>query len=198
MDTKKKQIHIEAMNLETIEAEIVGITPLLMNRFSEKQQEFLKKYWDGTKGAKTKEVPTEDEIVHEAIYYNDEGKVCFPTSGFRRGIEEVAKDQQIDMGFTGKAAKGAIRFLEPLVEIKYTKMVVNKSWAKIGGKTPKLSIRPEFKDWSCTLLISYNPKVISTESLLNLLNWAGSYCGLGDWRPQSSGTYGQYKVKHNI
>jgi len=193
-NTIKKEIHIEPLETEIIDIDIIGITPLLMNRFSERQQELLKKYWEGLKGTRKKDIPTEKQIVEEATYYNDDGKVCFPTSGFRRGIEEVAKDKMIDIGFTGKAAKGSIRFLEPLTEINFKEMVINKSWGKVK-KTPKLAIRPEFRDWSCKLKIAYNPRVVSTTSLLNLLNWAGSYCGLGDWRPSTSGTYGQYKVK---
>ena len=148
------------------------------------------------KGSKIKDIPTEKEIVEEAMYYTSEGKVGFPSAGFKKGIEDVAKDKQINIGFTGKAARGAIRFLEAIIPIKYKKMVVNKTWARIKD-TPKLSVRPEFKDWSCKLQISYNPKVMSADSLLNLLNWAGSYCGLGDWRPQRGGTYGQYRVKIN-
>ena len=44
------------------------------------------------------------------------------------------------------------------------------------------------------LKIRFNAAAISPEQIINLLNWAGFHCGIGGWRHERGGTFGQYHV----
>ena len=87
--------------------------------------------------------------------------------------------------------------VEDIIPIKYKKEMKDVRWGKTSGmtKAPRKIIRPKFIDWSCKLELTYNSEVISAEQVINLLNWAGFHMGIGGFRPQCSGIFGQYEVK---
>jgi hypothetical protein len=135
----------------------------------------------------------EEEKIEDKIHYTEDGKVGIPAIAFHKGMIEVAP--YID-GLDKKLVTGSIRVLGGIIPIKYSKQTVNKTWGRQSGisKAPRLIIRPEFHDWSCVLEVMYNASNISSEQILNLLNWAGFQDGIGGWRPQCKGNYGQYEV----
>ena len=49
--------------------------------------------------------------------------------------------------------------------------------------------------WGCTFAIDGDDELVSTEHLGRWLDIAGRRIGLGDWRPEKSGTYGRFVVK---
>lgn len=58
-----------------------------------------------------------------------------------------------------------------------------------------LAFRPQFDQWGFDLRLRFNPKVISLQSLVNLLELAGSACGIGDWRPErKGGPFGMFEI----
>lgn len=81
--------------------------------------------------------------------------------------------------------------------IKYKKIVQLKHWGKSSGisKTPKLILRNAFVEWSTDLEIEYNKNQLSAEQILNVLNYAGFYIGVGGFRKQNSGNYGCFHAK---
>jgi len=48
-------------------------------------------------------------------------------------------------------------------------------------------------DWTATLRIDFVPSVISLESVIALVD-AGGTNGIGEWRPEKSGSFGTYEV----
>lgn len=58
-------------------------------------------------------------------------------------------------------------------------------------------VRPRFDEWACQGTITVFDETISKDVLLNILQSAGTYCGLGDWRPsspKSPGSFGRFEV----
>ena len=75
-------------------------------------------------------------------------------------------------------------------------MTVNKEIGRQSGKNraPRKILRPQFNGWSAILKIKYDVDMISLEQLVDLVNKTGSRRGLGGFRPECSGTFGQYEV----
>jgi len=189
-------IEVEALEILSMTIEVEG-PKLLMNRLGmKKRKELEDKYRKGKVQPKEK-VQTIAEIVEEATHRLSDGTVCFPTAGFKRGMEDAAI--QMD-GATKKQVDRAIRFATEYVPIHFREQVINEQMGRSGGMghAPREIYRPEFRDWSCTLLIQYDPSVITPQAIVALVNRAGYYSGIGDWRPAKGGdTYGMYKVKEN-
>jgi hypothetical protein len=68
--------------------------------------------------------------------------------------------------------------------------------AKIGP-AKHVRVRPRFTRWECQGTVTVLDEMISTEVLQNILTFAGTYCGLGDWRPsspKSPGPWGKFSA----
>lgn len=70
--------------------------------------------------------------------------------------------------------------------------------AKIG-QSKHIRVRPMFENWSIVTSVAVVDPAesgITMEILQKILNKAGSFCGLGDWRPSSRtpGQFGRFKA----
>jgi len=194
----RKIVNVEPLKNKFVDIWIEGITNLLMNKQSERIKESLRRYnkddfkkQGKDKNKDLKHISDEDE-VNEKIHYTDDGKVGYPAMGFKSGMMSVAPKLGL---FTNQL--NSVQVLGNIIPIKYKEMKINKVMGRTKGinKTPKEIIRPEFVNWSCKLTIKFNSEIINEEQLVNILNWAGSEIGLGDWRPERRGSYGMYKIK---
>ena len=48
--------------------------------------------------------------------------------------------------------------------------------------------------WACEFTVDGDDELVSTEHLERWLDIAGRRIGIGDWRPEKSGTYGRFKL----
>ena len=192
-EEKKREINLQELKREKITVEIIGITPLLMEKMD---MDVVERY-NLKKGKKMseKDDKLEEDKYEAKKYLDDNGKIGFPATGFLKGMVEVAP--YID-GMDKKKVRGSVRILGDIIPIKYSKEVTDTKWGRTSGMTraPRKIVRPKFTDWSCKLEIVYNATNLSAEQIINLLNWAGFQMGIGGFRPEKSGNFGQYQVKH--
>lgn len=192
MEKKKpKLIEIQKLEKQPIHLKIRGTTPLLV----EKMDEGVVEKYNKKKALKLTEKDTrlEEEKLDGKLHFTEDGNIGFPASGFAKGMIEVAP--YLDL--YKKDVRGSVRVLGNIIPINYKERVVNKSWGRQSGisKAPMKIVRPEFRDWTCELDMVVNTGVISIEQVINLVNWAGFQQGLGSWRPEKGGSYGQYEVE---
>ena len=175
---------------------ILGESPLLVNKFSEKsKREMLEKQTKAAKGAKAARDPKAE--VEAAVYRLPNGKFGIPASGIKNCAVSACKFVE---GVPMTRAKGAFFVLEDadgLCEIKTKGMQVDERMVAIGpfGKKTKLArFRPRFDVWSCSFKVIYDPDLLSAEQLLNLYERAGFSVGLCEFRPEKSGSMGMFRV----
>ena len=58
-----------------------------------------------------------------------------------------------------------------------------------------LRTRAKFDEWSCTFTLFVDDELVDQEQLEAWLDIAGRRIGLGDWRPEKSGTYGRFEAE---
>jgi hypothetical protein len=67
----------------------------------------------------------------------------------------------------------------------------------IGNGIADIRYRGAFKDWFANVVITYNASKLTGDTMVNLLDYAGSG-GIGEWRPSAkktaSGNYGRFEV----
>lgn len=195
MPTVEKEIALSPVLLEDMHLKIEGVTPLLMNKFSDREkQEMVNKQLRKTKQKSARDIELE---IEEKIHRLPDETIGFPSSGFKKAMVEAAPYLT---GLNMKLAKGCFNILGELVPIEYREQKINEAVVKIGKGRDKIAMvrfRPEFGGWSCILHIRYNVNQISPEQIVNLANLAGFHIGVGDWTPQHNGQYGMFRIAIN-
>lgn len=206
---KNEPIIIPAIDLKRVDIEVVGDSPLIMHKWSEKaKREMLEKQM---KVAKAKGHDAKDPVADfiESMYWL-EGE---PEEKTEEGFEKAIKSGNARFGFPSTAFKasavaaayrakitkdrvsmnGAFHILGEMVEINGTP-IMREDMVKIGMGTADIRFRGEFPEWSAVLPIQYNAGVVTVEQLANMFNLGGFAVGVGEWRPEKSGSYGMYHV----
>ena len=57
-----------------------------------------------------------------------------------------------------------------------------------------LRTRAKFDTWACEFTIEADDELVDERQLRNWIEIAGARLGLGDWRPEKSGTYGRFTL----
>lgn len=207
---ESEPIIIPAIQLKNTTIKVIGDSPLIMHKWSEKaKREMLDKQM---KVAKSKGRDAKDPVADfiDSMYWLDgepeekteEGfEKAIASGNARFGFPSVAfKASAVSGGFRSGVTKNrvsmnaAFHILGDMVEIQgLPKQRVDM--VRVGQGTADIRFRGEFPEWSALLPITYNEGAITLEQLLNLFNLGGFSCGVGEWRPEKSGSYGMYHVE---
>lgn len=190
-------IVLERVGLETFQIPIVGVTPLIMHKWSEKALQMMRDKQSGKKSRKKLDPKDPAEEAEAATYRLEDGSPGMPATAFKAAIVGAAR---LFDGLTLVETKQLI-FVEgegpdQLVKIdgEYT---IREDTPRIGQGTTDLRYRPCFPDWTAELRVSFLPSKIDPESVINLVDAAG-LGGVGEWRPSApkslTGTFGRFQT----
>jgi hypothetical protein len=187
---KDKTISIPGVQKKRFDVKIVGDTSLLSNRFSDEAKKKMRhkqqKIPTGARPAKDPEAEYKG-----SIYRTEDNQPGFPASGIKKACVSACRFID-DLPMT--RARGAFYVMGKILPID-GEPVMSEEIVRLHGRTADLRYRAEYLEWSITLTILHSPRVISQESIVNLLETAGFHVGLGDWRPETGGTNGLFHVK---
>lgn len=207
--TNAKEISIPAIDIKHISVKIVGDTPLIMHKWSEKaKKEMLDKQM---KRAKSKGHDAKDPVADfiASMYWlagepeekTEAGFAAALAAGARFGFPSTAfKAAAVAAGYRSGVTKdkvsmnAAFHIDGEFVEI-HGVPVMREDMVKVGMGTADIRYRGEFLEWWAQIDIRYNASAISDEQLVNLLNLGGFGCGIGEWRPEKGGSNGMYHVE---
>lgn len=216
-------IKIPELKLKTFTLKIIGDTPLVTHRWSEKAKtEMFEKQQKKAKQAKDIRYPniefakslywlTEepnfdgltdeqaDKILAEII---PKSKFGFSSNGFKQatldaGFQQGALTKAAGSNDLAKTtARGAFHILGDFAVIEGTP-TPREDIVRIGGaaKTPDFRWRAEFKTWQTKLTIQYNSNAMSIEQIANLFQLTGFCNGVGEWRPSRNGKFGTFHIE---
>lgn len=207
---KKKQIDLARPKITTAKIRIVGLSDLIVKQLSEKTMDCLvNKQSKGSPRVKAARDPEQDFL--DSLYVMPGNKKAgekgarygFPASGIKKSVQTAA-GRFLKDGTTlnGMIVAGSLFVIptEPgsdLVQIIHSASDPYKRSDQ--GRNPNsggavVIHRGAFSKWSMEFLVRYNESVLSIEQVATLFMWAGFSVGIGEWRPEKGGTYGQYEV----
>lgn len=171
--------------------QIIGTTPLIVHRFSDDSIEKIQEKQSGA--AKLTKAPRDPQREFEqAMYMLESGGYGFPASGIKNAMVSAGMRYGDEVG---TRLWGAFNIPAELVEIitpNQPKMRVDH--VVIGMATGEVRYRPQFMPWSMRIPFNFSARHITPDRLINLLRLAGFCIGIGDWRVEKKGTYGQFTV----
>lgn len=189
-------IQIDTIPAETIAVPIVGTTPLIVHRFSEKAK---KKMLDGMQGRKTPKESKNPQAEYEGAFYRlKDGRFGFPAVAFKMATVGGARFYGKDVTMT--ALRQSVFFRgetgedgQQLYAIE-GEPVMREDVVTVGRGGADLRYRPMFSEWSTTVTVTYVTSMLTRQSILSLVDAGGMGVGVGEWRPEKSGDFGTYRV----
>lgn len=183
-----ESVTIPAIKKNYFDITIVGKSPLISHRFADSQkQDMLARQMK--RAAKPREAKDPERDFEESIYRTKDGRPGFPASGIKKACVEACRYLDITMTW----AKGAFYILGDIIPINGEPQM-REDVVRLNGKTADIRYRAEYPEWSMTFRVLHNPDIITPEGIVNLIENAGFYVGIGDWRPQKLGIYGMFEV----
>ena len=195
-----KEGTIATIDRKTMVLQLEGISPLISHKFSEKSQDsILQKQMKTAKSAPGKEAKDPQKDYEGCLYTLPDGRFGFPLNGFKKAVVDAA-------AFTGKAfaktfVRGAFQIIDTtnsgLAAIESVSPHMRRDIVRLSAPSRPADIRhrAEFPiGWKVTLTVTYNTYAMSAEQIAQLFELAGFSIGVGDWRPQTNGSYGMFRV----
>jgi hypothetical protein len=183
----------------TFDCCIVGTSPLILNRMSEKAKHELL-LPRGRKSAIEKATSLKHHPIDEyrASAYtmpsdSDPTLLAILSTAFKGALRSAA----LDMPGAKKAQIGRLTYIAgELVGIYgVPKLFMSITRSADMNKTPDVRTRAIVPAWACRLTITFVQPLIRAQAVANLLAAAGITIGVGDWRPEKgAGSYGQFRI----
>lgn len=186
-----KVIEIPEIKLRQMVVSIEGRSPLLTNRFGEKARRAIEdKQQKKAKGPKEARKPEEE--FEEACHLISKGVYGFPAVGIKKCLV-VAGGRFADEKMTH--LRGIFNPIGDLIEIQAPPPKMRSDTVRLQGGVTSIAYRPMFMPWAMDIPMIYNASLISPAQILNLFQIAGFSVGLGAWRPECNGVFGQFTLR---
>lgn len=189
-------VQIDRIASERILVPIIGTSPLIVHRFSEKAK---RQMLDNMQGRKSPKSPKDPEAEYEAAFYRikEPDGYGFPVIAFKAATVGGARFYS---GVTMTALKQFMFFRgEPGLEGQGLARIDGEAHkredvVKVGRNGTDLRYRPEFTEWSTTLEVIYVTSALTRGSVLSLIDAGGMGVGVGEWRPEKDGDFGTFRI----
>jgi len=195
MNTAKDEIVIHKPQKKFMTIELIGDTPLIMHKMSEKSKKMIRDKQQ-KKAKKVREARNPKQEFLDAMYTDGNGGYLFPARAFKAAAVEACR--QAD-GITMTAARQMF-FVAGLEDAEWVKIesddpIIREDVVTIGQGTTDLRYRPQFNNWKAKIKVKFLEHVISPEQIVNIFELAGFCSGIGEDRPNKKGhTFGMFNV----
>lgn len=196
---KEETIIVERIETGVIHAGIVGITPFICNRLSEKtRRELLLP--KGRKTASEKQSILKHDPLAEyrsSPYIMPEGAPAY-LGMMSSAIKGAMMTAALDLPGTKKAQIGRLVYVEGDYIPIYgePKFFMSITRCADMNHTPDIRTRAIIPQWAAIVTIRFVKPILNQQTIFNLLHAAGNIAGVGDWRPEKGkGNYGQFRLQ---
>jgi len=173
---------------ETIKVIIEGTTPILFNRFRDTAIEGKSKRRTGA----LSESDIEDKL------YKEGKKVYLPSVYIKNSLVEAGKQFKI----IGKGKSTYSKIVASTVDVSPFMIEMNNSEMevfRISAVNPMtkgrmMTERPKFSKWKASFELILNDPAVPISVINEILEQAGKYVGIGDWRPEKKGMFGKFMI----
>lgn len=200
-----KVITIPQIELGWLTVKISGVTPLIVNKFRDDSREQIeKKQQKKARAEKAAREPFKEflgalHVIEMGKPDPEKGRVMggtygFPSEGLKKSLV-VAGGRFADETMT--ILRGVLNITVDLIPIVGSDPEMRSGDFVMlnSGKGPaSIAYRPMFREWSMEVPVIFMKTMISEEQILNLFQMAGFAVGIGAWRPEKNGTFGQFGI----
>ena len=197
---KSESVNIEVeIKTGMMEVCIVGRTPLILARLSEKaRQELLMP--KGRKSAAERKGNLKHDPIEEyraAPYITDDDDAPYLFELLSTAFKKAIMGAAVDIPGATKAQIGRCLWVEGQRIGVYgaPRLFMAITRSADMARTPDVRTRCILPKWAVQLRVSFVKPILNERTIGQLLGAAGLIQGVGDWRPEKgSGNYGQFEI----
>lgn len=195
MKTQSKSVEILEFQIKEVVIPIVGISPLIVHRFSEKALKMIQDKQGGKAKNKKHEIRDPEADYQGAKHVSPQGWEGFPAAGFKAAMIRGAKM----IGMVMKDTQTSFFIKADCEETQLVKIHgearMRTDQVRVGMGSADIRYRPEYVSWYAELTIEFNAGVLSLDQIYQLVKAAGYGCGIGEMRPEKGKfNYGRFKL----
>jgi hypothetical protein len=192
-------VSISEIRMGEISFCVLGTTPVVLNRLSEKSKQLLLLPKRKTNRAGLEQTLKHDPLqeYRDSVYQNKSPgaptRILLHGGAFKRALADVA----LDIPGAAKATIGRLTSIKETMINLYGEPELMMAVVRQAGivKSPDIRTRAVIRNWACKITVGYVSSVISREDVTNLLAASGIIIGVGDWRPQKgAGSFGMFRL----
>lgn len=199
IETTKRDaaLSVRAPNMATMEICIIGESPFVQNKFSEKakQQIMATQAAGSTAGSKKTRKPKDfDQVCQDATHFSRQGWIGMAAPAFRKAMISACRT----VGFKMTLAKLAV-FVKPdgydrddgmpLVRI-YGKWRRHDMAARNDNGSVDIRSRPMWENWAAKVTVRFDADIFTQTDIANLMVRVGMQVGVGEGRHDSKDSAG--------
>lgn len=194
---KEEVVSVIEVQQGTIHLNVLGTSPLICNRMSEKARRELLlpagRKTTAEKASSLKHDPIAEFRASPYILPDGPTMIGLMSSAFKGAMGTAA----LDLPGATKAKIGRLVYVEGDYVSIFGTPQLHMSIVRSAdmNKTPDVRTRAILPEWACRVAISFVEPVIKQPAVVNLLSAAGITAGVGDWRPEKGkGAFGRFKL----
>lgn len=198
---KKKDEAIEILQLKEgrLEFCVLGLTPIILNRMSEKAARQLlfpaPRKNAAQRAATLKHDPLAEFRASPYVNPDPHGPTLlqFLSTAFKQAAMEAA----LDIPGTNKSQIKRLVWVngERVALWGIPKLLMAIVRCADMNRTPDVRTRAIVPEWACRISVSFREPILKEQSIANLFAAAGVTPGVGDWRVgKGSGSFGQFEL----
>lgn len=191
------QIIISRIETETLRIPLIGTSPLMTHKFSEKAKKQMLDAMQGRKAPKQPKDP--DREYRDAAYHLDDGGYGIPAIAFKSATVSAARffGKSVTMVGLRQTIFVAGEFSRTegmqLIRIK-GEPEMREDVVRVNNGGTDLRYRPCWYEWEVDIDVTYVKSMLTRDSVLSLVEAGGLGVGVGEWRVEKRGDSGTYMI----
>lgn len=193
------EIYVREVTQGVADFYLVGTSPLICNRMSEKAKRELLlprgRKNAAEKASTLKHSPYEE--FRESPYTSRDPRAPTRVQLLPEMFKCAMRTAALDMPGATKNQIGRLLYVEGQRVFLYgvPQLMMSVTRCKDINRTPDVRTRMIIPHWACSITVRYVTPIIRAQSVANLLAAGGFTSGVGDWRVEKgSGAFGRYRL----
>jgi hypothetical protein len=179
------------------EVEIEGKSPYMQHRMDDTALET----WEKNRKLIIERVDLNKDDYARALFhsYNDEKGFYIPSEHIRSSLIQAGGFMKSKVGNARKSMKNIVAAMFSIKQEKiYTLSkefeIDKRSGVNKATRARVIVIRPKWTSWTAGFTLNVDNETFTKETIEQLLEYSGNYCGIGSFRPLNNGPFGRFKV----